>query len=131
MSRTSRSGKIALAALAAILAGPALAQTTVTGSPAGGDTSAQSGNQQAVTRPNTDKADPGNPAATGAVTNARLEAGANSFTEGEVRSRLEHAGFSGVGGLRKDDQGIWRGTATQNGRQVSVGLDFKGNVATQ
>ncbi len=57
--------------------------------------------------------------------------GANSFTEGQARSRIEDAGFSNVTDLQKDDQGIWRGKAMQNGRPVSVGFDFKGNVATQ
>ena len=65
------------------------------------------------------------------VGNAQLEAGANSFTEGQVRSRLEQAGFMNVTELRKDDQGIWRGKAMQNGRSVTVGFDFKGNVAAQ
>jgi hypothetical protein len=46
-------------------------------------------------------------------------------------SRLQEAGFQNVTELKKDDQGIWRGKAMQNGRSVSVGFDFKGNVATQ
>jgi hypothetical protein len=58
-------------------------------------------------------------------------AGANSFTEGQARSRIEAAGFSGVDDLKKDDQGIWRGRAMRNGQQVSVGLDFQGNVTTR
>ena len=47
-------------------------------------------------------------------------AGANSFTEGQARSRIEEAGFTGVSELRKDDQGIWRGRATRGGQQVGV-----------
>lgn len=57
--------------------------------------------------------------------------GANSFTEGQARSRIEAAGFSGVSDLQKDDQGIWRGKAMHNGQQVSVALDYQGNVSTQ
>lgn len=54
--------------------------------------------------------------------------GANSFTEGQARSRIEGAGFSAVTGLHKDDQGIWRGRATRGGQQVDVSLDYQGNV---
>jgi len=59
------------------------------------------------------------------------EAGANSFTEAQAKDRIEKAGFTQVTGLRKDDQGIWRATATKGGAQVNVSLDFRGNVATQ
>lgn len=60
-----------------------------------------------------------------------LEAGANSFTEGQARSRIEAAGFSNVEELRKDGNGVWRGRAMRGGQQVEVGLDYRGNVATQ
>ncbi|MHB2208664.1 hypothetical protein [Methylobacterium sp. CM6257] len=110
----------------------ALAQTTTTGSPASPDakTSQQSGGQQSVTRPNTDKMTPDS-TSPGSAANTKLEKGANSFTEGEVRSRLDKAGFKDAKDLKKDADGIWRGTATHGGQQVSVGLDFKGNVAAQ
>ena len=58
-------------------------------------------------------------------------AGANSFTEGQAKSRIESNGFSNVAELRKDDQGVWRGKATKDGRAVAVSLDFQGNVTTQ
>jgi hypothetical protein len=58
----------------------------------------------------------------------RPVAGANSFTEGEAKSRIEARGFANVGELKKDDQGIWRGKAEQNGRMVDVALDYQGNV---
>ncbi len=57
--------------------------------------------------------------------------GSNSFTEGEARERLERSGFQGVGGLAKDDGGVWRGTATKDGRTVQVWLDYKGNAGQQ
>jgi len=57
--------------------------------------------------------------------------GANSFTESQARSRIEGEGFNGVSELRKDDQGIWRGTAMKDGKTVSVALDYKGNVVVQ
>ncbi|MBY0330043.1 MAG: hypothetical protein K2X49_05165 [Acetobacteraceae bacterium] len=58
-----------------------------------------------------------------------LEHGANSFTEGQARSRIEAAGFTNLNDLRKDDNGIWRGRAMRGGQQVEVGLDYRGNVA--
>jgi hypothetical protein len=58
------------------------------------------------------------------------EAGANSFTESQAKDRIEGAGFTQVTGLRKDDQGIWRATASKGGAQVNVSLDFRGNVTT-
>ena len=54
--------------------------------------------------------------------------GANSFSEGEARRRIESHGFSGVGALQKDDGGVWRGTATKAGTGAQVWLDYKGNV---
>ncbi len=54
--------------------------------------------------------------------------GANSFTEGEARSRIENKGFSNVSALKKDDDGIWRGRAMMGGQQVDVALDYQGNV---
>ena len=118
---------ITLAALAA-LAGPALAQTTVTGQPAQpGSNSGQEQGQSAVTRPNTDAMPQGG--TTGSVNmNTRLEPGANSFTEGQVRSRLQEAGFKDIQGLQKGENGIWRAQVQHMGQQMTVGLDFKGNV---
>ena len=69
------------------------------------------------------------------ATNANLSAkpakGANSFSQGEANSRLTANGFSGVSGLKKDSDGIWRGTAMQNGQSVNVWLDYTGAVGVQ
>ena len=54
--------------------------------------------------------------------------GANSFSEGEARRRIESSGFAGVGALQKDNGGVWRGTATKNASPAQVWLDYKGNV---
>ena len=54
--------------------------------------------------------------------------GANSFTEGQAKSRLEANGYSNVTGLSKDDNGVWRGTATHSGAQVNVAVDYRGNI---
>jgi Peptidase propeptide and YPEB domain len=55
-------------------------------------------------------------------------AGANSFTEGQAKSRIEASGYSNVSNLKKDDNGVWRGTAMKDGQPVNVSLDFQGNV---
>ncbi|MBZ9742583.1 MULTISPECIES: DUF4142 domain-containing protein [unclassified Mesorhizobium] len=54
--------------------------------------------------------------------------GANSFTEDQAKSRIQDAGFSDVSALNKDDQGIWRGQATKDGKKTAVALDYQGNV---
>jgi hypothetical protein len=61
--------------------------------------------------------------------NAPVE-GANSFTEGQAKARIENEGYTNVSGLAKDDKGVWRGTALRGGKQVSVSLDFQGNVTS-
>ena len=69
-----------------------------------------------------------------ATTNANDPAparGANSFTEGEARRRIEANGFTNVSGLTKDGDGVWRGTAQKGSREARVWLDFKGNVGQQ
>ena len=58
-------------------------------------------------------------------------AGANSFTEGQARSRMESKGYTNLSGLKKDDKGVWRGTAMRGGKSVDVSLDFEGNVVAQ
>ena len=55
-------------------------------------------------------------------------AGANSFTEGQARSRIEDQGFTDVINLAKDDQSIWRGTAMKGGVSSRVAVDYQGNV---
>ena len=55
-------------------------------------------------------------------------AGANSFTEGQARSRIEAKGFKNVSDLQKDDAGVWRGKASQGGKAMNVSVDFQGNV---
>jgi len=54
--------------------------------------------------------------------------GANSFTEDQAKTRIQDAGFSDVTALSKDDQGIWRGQATKDGKKTAIALDYQGNV---
>src|SRR3954453_15872505 len=56
--------------------------------------------------------------------------GANSFTDGEARRRIESNGYTEVTGLQKDAYGIWHGSAKKGGNTVKVWLDYKGNVGT-
>ena len=70
----------------------------------------------AVTTPNS----PNNPGAPAA--------GANSFTEGQAKSRLEDNGFSNVSDLTKDQNGVWRGKGSKGGKSVDVSVDYQGNI---
>ena len=58
-------------------------------------------------------------------------AGANSFTEGQAKSRIESSGYTNVSDLKKDDSGIWTGSAMKGGQKVNVRVDFQGNVVTR
>lgn len=58
--------------------------------------------------------------------------GANSFTEGQAKDRaIGHGAVDSVASLKKDDDGIWRGTGTQAGKTVEIAVDYKGNVVTK
>lgn len=54
--------------------------------------------------------------------------GANSFTEGQAKSRLEANGYSQVGPLTKGADGVWKGSATHGGSKVNVTVDYRGNI---
>lgn len=56
--------------------------------------------------------------------------GANSFTEEQARDRAISWDVTDVSALKLDDKGVWRGTGKLNGADVSVAVDFKGNVVT-
>ena len=57
--------------------------------------------------------------------------GSNSFTEGQAKDRaIAHGGVDSVSDLKKDDDGIWRGTGNQSGKSVQIAVDYKGNVVT-
>lgn len=137
----------------ALASGMAIAQTTVPGgttpatpgAPSGPAAPALSGpsstgsatpslgaNSQA-TPPRTDTTAPAAVSTTSAPsrTAAAPVAGANSFTEGQARARIEDKGFANVTDLKKDDQGVWRGTAMKDGKSVTVALDYQGNIVGQ
>jgi len=58
-------------------------------------------------------------------------AGRNSFTQGEAQSRIEANGFTNVTGLQKDDSGVWRAQATKGNQNMTVSLDYQGNVVAR
>lgn len=101
--------------------GAAMAQTAPTvGARPGSDQAkaAAGGNDnQAVATTRTDAASPAH--------------GANSFTIGQARSRIQAHGYDNVSGLRLDQNGVWRGHATKDGQTTTVWLDYKGNVGRQ
>jgi hypothetical protein len=74
--------------------------------------------------------DPSTPAvATPTTTNPDAPVpGHNSFTETQAKERIEKAGYSSITALTLDDHGIWRSTATKDGKSVSVALDYQGNI---
>lgn len=76
---------------------------------------------------------PGNKAVNSPNTNNsdKPVSGANSFTEGQAKSRIEANGYSKVSDLKKDDNGVWRGKATKDGKSMNVSLDFQGNVTAR
>jgi hypothetical protein len=62
------------------------------------------------------------------VNDGAAKPGANSFTEGQARQHIINAGYLSVSGLTKDKDGVWRGIAAKGSTNVSVAMDFKGNV---
>ena len=107
---------------AAGLAAPALGQTTTPPqpSPPAATTPAPAPAPRAATPP---------AGATRVVPAGALEPGANSFTEGQARSRFEEAGFSDIQNLAKDDSGFWRGRGMRHGTAVNIAMDFRGRIA--
>ena len=122
--------RLTLATTALIIAtGTALAQTPATNNAAGSQTPAATLNSTAQTQ------SPSPSAVQTQNTTARTAAapvpGRNSFTRGEAAKRITTAGYTNVSGLKKDNRGVWRGTAQKDGNQVGVALDYQGNVVSQ
>lgn len=146
--------KYALALAGSLLATAAMAQTTTTQS--SGSVPTTAGTMPSTTgtgtAPATNSAT-GVPAGTGlvdrntgtaAAAGSRNQAvattaanapqpakGANSFTAGEARRRLERQGYTQVTALKKDQDGVWRGEAMKAGAKTGVWLDYKGNIGQQ
>jgi protein CpxP len=125
-------------AAAAMLVGVAGAQTTTTNPNTTSTTpvtpnAAGTASTTPMTKTDDKAAASGNTNQAVATTNANASEparGANSFTMGEAKSRLEKNGFADVSDLKKDDNGVWRGTGKKDGSAASVWLDYKGNTGT-
>ncbi len=126
--------RLAITAAALVVAsGVAMAQTSPntpnTAGSASPPTADQTTTAPGITTPTTNNP-AGAPMSTPASTRAPA-AGSNSFTQRQAMNRIRRAGYTNVAGLKKDNKGIWRGTAQKDGNTVNVSLDFKGNVSTQ
>ena len=55
-------------------------------------------------------------------------AGASSFTKAQAKSAIEGAGYSSVGPLTQDANGVWMGKAMKAGKEATVSVDYKGAV---
>lgn len=98
---------------AALVAGSTVMAFAQTAPPANSD-----GNTPAVATPDTK-----NPT-------APVE-GANSFTEGQAKERIEKAGYTDVKDLNKDDKGVWNASGMKDGKAASIALDYQGNVVAK
>jgi hypothetical protein len=105
-----------LVAVATLVAAPAIAQTVAPQRSAPGHDSTS--NPAVASPSDTGKA-------------AAPAAGANSFTEGQAKSRLESDGYTNITQLLKDDHGVWRGQATKAGQTVNVAVDYKGDIVAR
>lgn len=115
-----------LAALALVASTCAAFAQSPANTPAGTSAGTPAGTaNQPATMQNTSSATPGarNPGAP--------EPGRNSFTQAQAMRRIRDAGYTDVSGLKKDNQGIWRGQAKKDGNSTAVSLDFKGDVTAQ
>jgi hypothetical protein len=54
--------------------------------------------------------------------------GASSFTADQARAAIEKAGYSELGPLDQNANGLWQGQATKDGRKVNVSIDYKGAI---
>jgi len=109
---------IAVSAFAQNYGGASTPNTTTTNTaPA---TAGAAANPNAPTNPAVKTTEGNNPGAPAA--------GANSFTEGQAKARIESRGYGNVSGLAKDHEGLWRAKAMKDGKAVNVTLDYQGNV---
>jgi len=76
---------------------------------------------------------PMNPAVdtTGTAQGAPMAPGASSFTSTQAREAIEGQGYTNVGEITQDAQGVWSATATKDGTQSTVSVDYQGNVTAR
>ena len=64
-----------------------------------------------------------------AATESKPAARGAIFTEKQARAHLFHLGYTDVSNLRKDENGVWHGSATKDGKTLSVAVNVKGGPA--
>ena len=57
--------------------------------------------------------------------------GANSFTEAQARGAMENAGYTDIGPLTQNEQGLWQADGMKAGAKAKVSVDYKGAVTPQ
>lgn len=57
--------------------------------------------------------------------------GANSFTEAQARGAMEGAGYTDIGPLTQNEQGLWQAEGAKAGTRSTVSVDYKGAVTPQ
>lgn len=62
---------------------------------------------------------------------AALTPGANSFTEEQAREAIAKQGYTAIGTMSQNENGIWSAPATMAGVQSTVSVDYKGVVTAQ
>lgn len=50
------------------------------------------------------------------------------LTENEVRERLTAAGYTAIGSIERDTDGVWRTTAMKGDDMMSIGVNREGNI---
>lgn len=60
-----------------------------------------------------------------------LTPGANSFTESQARGAIENAGYTNIGPVTQNPQGIWQAEGSKAGATTTVSVDYKGAVTPQ
>ena len=53
---------------------------------------------------------------------------AAAMTETQAKARIESQGFTNVSELKKDAQGMWSAKAMKDGKSVQVSLDARGQI---
>lgn len=76
---------------------------------------------------------PMNPAVDTATTSpdGAMAPGASSFTSTQAREAIEGQGYTNVGEMTQDAQGVWSATATKDGAQSMVSVDYRGEVTAR
>jgi ABC-type glycerol-3-phosphate transport system substrate-binding protein len=60
-----------------------------------------------------------------------LTPGASSFTSTQAREAIEGQGYTNVGEMTQDAQGIWSAPATKDGARTTVSVDYQGVVTAR